>query len=396
VSLPVVTTEVALVNNPADTSLTWVDISDYVEEFTSHRGRNDELDRFEAGTATLLLDNNDRRFDPTYTSGPNYRNLLPMKRIRVTLLWDSVVYPLFYGFVDAWPQEYPGEGLTTYVPLRCTDLFKSLSLASISGSYPSELTGARINRVLDAVGWPAGDRDIDAGQSTLQAVTLDSVSALVHLQDVNNSENGLLFLSRDGKVTFIDRHALILAAQDTSLVWGDDGSEYPYTGITLDASDANLWNHITVTADGLTEQTVIDSTSTTQYLPRSYQRATLLSTTTQMSDMAYFLRSRYSQPTTRVVGMSTDCMPTGSLTEIQSFAAVLGREIGDKIRVRRRPTGGGNVIEQDSVVEAISCSISGTSFDFSFNLSPADSVSAYWVLGDPVQGLLGSTSRLSY
>jgi hypothetical protein len=388
---PTVKVEVAFANNPTDTSLTWTDISAYVEEIRTRRGRQHELDRFEAGTATILLRNSDRRFDPTYTAGPYYGQLIPMKRIRVTARWYGTVYPVFSGLVEAWPQEYSNGGFSSYVPLPCTDLFKALALNGLHGSYPEELTGARIDGVLDEVGWPSAERDIDTGQSTVQAQVFEGSSALNHLQDVNVSENGFLFITRDGKVRFIDRHQLILEPLDTDLTWGDEDPEFPYTGITLDYGDSNLWNQVTVSADGLDTQVGNVGYSQIKYFVRTLNRSSVLSSEVQMQDLADFLASRFAEPAVRVASMTMDGLPT------ETFTQILAREIGDKVRVNRRPQGVGAVISQDSVIDGISVRVSQQQgWEMTWNLSPVDSVSSYWVLGDASQSLLGSTTKLSY
>lgn len=390
---PTLLVDVAFSNNPTDSSPTWVDISDYVESVTTRRGRQHELDRFETGTATVLLDNNDRRFDPSYTAGPYYGQLLPMKRIRIRARYDGVDYPVFSGLVEGWPQEYGPDGVLAFVQLPCSDLFKSLALLGLSGVFPSELTGARVTRVLDALGWPAGERDIDVGQSTVQAATLTGTSAaLAHLQDVNTSENGFLFIARDGKVTFIDRHQLILATLNTALTWGDDtaGTEYPYTDITLDPGDSSLWNQVTVSAPSLTSQTGVNSASQAKYFTRSYNRSTVLTTTGQMQDLANFLVSRFAEPSLRVVGMTMDGLPPDTLP------VILARELGDKIRVNRRPRNLGSTITQDSVVDGVQVSASKMRWQVTWNLSPTDSVNNYWVLGDSLQSILNTSTRLAY
>jgi hypothetical protein len=63
-TIPKVTVEVAFDGGPFSSSYTWTDISDYVEGFSVRRGRNNELDRIEAGTLSLTLDNSDGRFTP--------------------------------------------------------------------------------------------------------------------------------------------------------------------------------------------------------------------------------------------------------------------------------------------------------------------------------------------
>ncbi|MEV7589727.1 LamG-like jellyroll fold domain-containing protein [Streptomyces sp. NPDC089922] len=63
-TIPKVTVEVAFDGGPFSSSYSWTDISDYVEGFQVKRGRNTELDRIEAGTLSLSLDNSDGRFTP--------------------------------------------------------------------------------------------------------------------------------------------------------------------------------------------------------------------------------------------------------------------------------------------------------------------------------------------
>lgn len=88
--LPVtISTRIAFEFNPltvpqiiADTSIDcWYDVTAYVREVAIRRGRQHELDRIEAGTATVVLANEDRRFEPYYASSPYYPYVLPMRRL---------------------------------------------------------------------------------------------------------------------------------------------------------------------------------------------------------------------------------------------------------------------------------------------------------------------------
>lgn len=63
-TIPKVTVEVAFDGGPFSSSYSWTDVSDYVKGFQIKRGRNTELDRIEAGTLSLSLDNSDGRFTP--------------------------------------------------------------------------------------------------------------------------------------------------------------------------------------------------------------------------------------------------------------------------------------------------------------------------------------------
>jgi hypothetical protein len=59
--------DVAFPSTPLATTPTWVPIPpDKALSFSTRRGRSQETEHVEAGTATVELDNRDRRFDPTY------------------------------------------------------------------------------------------------------------------------------------------------------------------------------------------------------------------------------------------------------------------------------------------------------------------------------------------
>ena len=49
-----ITVEVGFDNNPFDSSITFTDISTYVRQFTTKRGRQNELGQFGGGTAIIL------------------------------------------------------------------------------------------------------------------------------------------------------------------------------------------------------------------------------------------------------------------------------------------------------------------------------------------------------
>lgn len=55
-----------------------------------------------------------------------------MKKIRVSAVWNAVTYRLFTGFIESWPQDWPGnrDGL---VEVTAADGFKVLALKKISG-----------------------------------------------------------------------------------------------------------------------------------------------------------------------------------------------------------------------------------------------------------------------
>jgi hypothetical protein len=104
----------------------WTDVSTYVRSATWHRGRSRALDKFQAGTATVVLDNRDRRFDPDYVSGPYSGQILPRCQIRIQGQYNGVTYSLWQGYVDAWPQGYTNPNDST-ATVNATDGFTTLA-----------------------------------------------------------------------------------------------------------------------------------------------------------------------------------------------------------------------------------------------------------------------------
>lgn len=140
---PVITVEVAFSTaNPLTVPGSWTDISAYVRGIDIKRGRQHELGRTSAGEATVTVDNGDRRFDPTYTSGAYYPNVLPMKRLRVRAVHNAVTYDLFQGYVEDWGQEWTGRTINAQgdaeTPIRVVDAFKVLNLIDVP-TYQQEV-----------------------------------------------------------------------------------------------------------------------------------------------------------------------------------------------------------------------------------------------------------------
>jgi hypothetical protein len=375
---------------------TWADVTPYVREWHVRRGRNHELDKIQTAEASISFGNRDGRFDPNKAAGPYFPNVQPGKRIRIRATYSAVTYDIFNGYIETWPQVWSMGPLgDAEVTITAADAFKILSLAKVSAVRSAEASGTRIAAILDAINWPAGDRSIDAGISTVQAKTYDEESALSALQEVEVTEGGLLFMSADGKVTFKDRTKFVLDSLDTTnYTWGDLGSEKIYADLgPLERADTNLWNRVVIDAPGKTTVDVSDSASRDAYtvVYRTLSLSTLHEDQNEMADRANYLLTRYGTPANRVSSMMIG-------TSIDYWGRLLDRELHSKLRARKRPVGGGT-IEQDSFVEGINHDVDyrhGAKWLVALNLSPLDVVTSYWVLGDSVYGVLDSTTRLYY
>lgn len=117
---PVGKVYIAFSDGPYVASPTWTEVTSYVRSVTTDRGRSDDWGPFQ-GNAVVELDNRDRRFDPYYTSGPYYGNLLPRRQIKIEATYNSTTYAVFRGFIAGWPSTWTDAGKDATVSLSCFD-----------------------------------------------------------------------------------------------------------------------------------------------------------------------------------------------------------------------------------------------------------------------------------
>lgn len=105
---------------------------DDIRQLDVRRGRGRELDRFQAGQMSAVLDNRLRTYDPEYSAGTYYGNIKPMRQVRLRAVWDRT-YDVATTFADSWDQNYqkPKDATCT---LRTTDGFKILQMRRLPGS----------------------------------------------------------------------------------------------------------------------------------------------------------------------------------------------------------------------------------------------------------------------
>ena len=353
------------------------DISEYVRAASTNRGAANELQRVEAGTATIALDNRDQRFTPFYP-GPYYPNILPMRRIRITAMWDNTPYPVYSGFVESWPVEFNDTDQITQVQL--VDGFKVLSLQQISGDFIEQQSGARVSAILDAAGWLAADRDIDIGTVTVPAITLENAAPLEHIQQIAYAEGGRFFMARDGKATFRDR-TTEANVDYTDRTWADDGTGMTYKDVTLVFDDTLILNDIRLTRTDGTEQSVNSGESQDAYGVRSRVESDIqLNSDTQVLSFADDLLTKYVQPRLRLESLVDNAM------QHRYWNRVLQREITDVVQVIETET----ATAQISVIEGLSHNLQGNEWIVTLAVSPTV-VEQAGIWDDAVYGLWDQT-----
>ena len=383
----------------ADFTGSFEDISDTAYRVTHSVGRQTELDRTETGSSVSVLDNHDRAYDPSYTGGPHYPNLLPGKKIRHQGAANGAIYDLFLGAVDpdgGWPQNW-SQPLYHEVSVRANDGFAQLSRTQIpSGTaFPEELSGARLHRLLDLAGWPPGQRLIDDGQETIQGAAagdLDGQDILQHAFDVAVTEPGFVFVDGSGFFVFHDRHHRLKAPYTVAqAVFSDNPGvgEFLYSALTMQQSKIiNVWR---VTRSGGVEQVAEDDESIDANGGRLEESiATLHVDDVTAFKYAQWRLSQTKDPRERFVSMLVEPLDDEDL-----WAQVFARSLGDRVTVKRTPPGAAEQIVQDGHIEAISrdlFSLEAGTPSATWALSPADQ-QTYWLAGEAGFSEAGVTTR---
>lgn len=150
---PVVKVEIAFADGPYVASPTWTDVTTYVREISIRRGRSDEFQDFDAGTASLTLDNRTRIFDPTLTTGTYYGNLVPRRQIKITATNNGTVYPVYRGYISGWPMSITEAGFDATVTLECYDALGLLA----NEELPDDLADHYIRTLSPRHYWPLTD-----------------------------------------------------------------------------------------------------------------------------------------------------------------------------------------------------------------------------------------------
>lgn len=372
-------------------------------EWTTRHGKQKDLGSSDAGTMTVRLKNKDRQFDPTHAGPYNTagNQLLPLRQIRLQVERSAVTYPLFRGFVQSWPQETAGPTMG-WSTVECVDGFLVLSHCDVGegDTWPEELSGARIGRILDEAGWPASLRDIDTGRAYIGEMNIplgSGVTALAAILEVADAELGSFFIDGQGRACFHDRHRRRSSAYLTAAAEFGDGNPgvngHVYSGIELDTDDDNIWNDIQVTASGGETARAQDTTSQAAYFRRTLARQVPLGRTAEAQDQADWLLLQNKDPRAKIRTLTLKPRRSNAM-----FAAVMIREISDHVLVNRKPQNTGSTIAQHSSIEMIQHHgkpgadiIGDVTTEWALS-SPAPSTVTWWILGDSTYGVLGSTT----
>jgi hypothetical protein len=350
-----------------------VDVTQYVRAVNISRGRSRVLDRVQAASATVVLDNRERLFDPTGSSIYS-SSIVPRKNVQITLRSE----PIFSGLVDDWNLDYDVSGDYT-TTAQCADGFLVLSQVTVgTAAKTSQLSGARVGAVLTEAAWPTLKRDLDTGTVTLQSDSpAANTSILDYLQTVTDTEFGAFFMDRAGDAAFLDRSAVQNFSNPTLL----GGTGIPFQTVSVDYGIESLANEVVLSRAGGGTAVRTDATSQTTYGIAELSKTGLLFTTdASMGLLADYLLARYKDPLLRINEVS---ITMNGLTESQQ-TEIAELDIGSPLEVTFAPKVGA-AVTQYATVDRITHSVTPSLHTVTLAMSGAD---ASFILDSSVFGEL--------
>jgi hypothetical protein len=366
-----------------------IDVTDHVASVSISRGKSNELDRYTAGNASVTLHNDDRHFDPFYSDGPYFTQIVPRKEVAI----ETNGIRQFTGFIDDWDLQYQ-LGQKSFATVSAVDGFLQLAGTELNEfTNIEEKSGERILRILNRpeVAWPSGRRNIQEGRRNLIADFVpQNANVLDELQLIAASETGQIFISKDGAFVFKDR--IVGPPLEDSLVFFDDSiavSSGPtfvnYSNIEVVYGSENLYNRVTISlAAGGDPQTAESPNSQAIYGVRTLSLDNILLTSeVEALELANYLLSIYDEPDLRISSIEVNLHDKNP----EQQGKLLDVELQDVYKVVFTPNGIGEPFEQYAVVQGIRENIGIDFHKITYDLGSLRKFP--FILDHPIYGVLG-------
>ena len=339
-------------------STDFVDITEYVQAVNINRGRQTQLDTFNAGTLNIVANDqaSGRQFDPLNTDSTWYQGALGIAPRRQVQVYGGTAgtATMFSGYVFDLNIDYAEPQLST-ASISAVDALAQLSQTTLTAFTPSaELTSARVNTILNRseVAWSTALRSISTGVATCGTVAYDdATNALAALQAVQFAEDGRLFADRFGNINFDPRVSTSFGTAVASL-GGTAVNAIPIQSLSNIYGAETVVNRATVQISGGTVSSVANGTaSQTEYGIKTFSLTDIpLDTAAAGSALATNLVGRFADPEVR---FSEASVLVNMLTAAQQ-EQIAALEIGDILSVTRVfESGAPLTVTQNVVVESI-------------------------------------------
>lgn len=369
-----------------------VDLTDQTTAITIRRGRDLTQDKFNSGTCQIRVLDVNGDWNPQNVASPYYGLLQPLRKLTITATHNAISYDLFAGYTLSYDYTYPRGEELGYITITANDalsLFNKSAISNVTGATAGETTGSRIGKILDEIGFPSSQREIDTGLSTVQADPGTVRSVLQALQTVEFTEFGALYISGGGDVIFRDRNDTATSIAGTPTVFNQT-TGINYANLKFAFDDKLIFNVAQFTRTGGSTQTVSDQTSIDTYFPHTITVDGLLN---QSDSEVLSLAQAYiaSRKTTdiRIDAMTLD-LTTPSYTA--GIAAALGLDFFDPVTISNEQPGG-STLTKNLQIFGVQHNITPTTWLTTF--TTGEPVLDAFILNSSSFGIIG-TSALSY
>ena len=326
------------------------------------RGRQDIGDQFGAGTMSFTLSDTSGIFNPFDEQSPYWDSttqqpgLAPMRKVEL-VRYNSLNVPqfIFRGYVINYNYDFVLGGIDL-VTVFCGDDLYLLSQTVLDEFNVSEqLTSARLTAILDLpeVAFPALARNISTGTQTLggaAAFTIDQgTNALAYCLQINEAEQGRLFMSNAGQLNFQPRIGNTLSGSVAD--FHDDGTNLPYNELGISFEADQVVNRAVVQILGSNNPQVADDAASqaTYFIQTTSITNSLLHSDAAAETLAIYLLD--GEPQARYTSVGT---AFNMLTNPQR-EALAALDIGNTITIEKTFTSGTGTsqLAQELAVEGI-------------------------------------------
>jgi hypothetical protein len=378
----------------ADSASVIVDVSNVVDNIQTIRGRNAQADQFQTGTLSLRIVDQNGDFNPQNPASPYYNLLTPMRKVQITATYGATTYPIFSGFITSYTTTTPKNANdVVYTTIQAVDAFRlaqNAQIATVAGTSAGQLSGARINALLDAIDWPASMRDVDAGLTTMQADPGTARTSLAAMQTVETSEYGALYVDAAGSFVFQDRSVTAGSTGATPTVFNDNGTDISYFDAVWRLDDTLVYNSASVTRTGGTAQVATNQASIDKYFIHSYNQQNLLMQTDAVAlDYAQAYVASRAETSIRCDAIQLDLYTDNYNTGI---IAALDLDYFDPVTITTNQPGGSTLTK---TLQVFGVAQSITPNSWKTTLTTLEPIIDGFILDSSIYGLLDS-GVLSY
>jgi len=378
-----------LLNTGTLGGLAYADLTTLVQSVNITRGRNRQLDQFNAGTATISFFNESRILDPLNTASIYYPYVLP----RCPVIINANGVPIYTGLITDWNLDYDMAN-QDIMYASCSDQFTVLANQLLDDhTTTAELSSTRVATVLSysEIAYQ-GAKSIGTGSSTLGGTAASAdfsiaqdTNLLNYLQLITTSEQGYLYMSASGTLTFKGRSSVLNPV--ASAVFNTTGTAIPYQTLINQFGDELLYNYVTTQSPAGAIQTTSDSASIALYQAQQYSILDLLnSSTAEVAALGNYLLGKYKDPVLRFTGLSTQLAALSTANQNLLFSL----DLTNVTTVEKNfVTGTPLTDSQTLIISGISHSIQPGSHIVSYTFEATDG-NQYLTLDDAIFGTLNN------